>query len=256
MLFRYSWLLAIHELKKIGLLIVALLSGQLLGQQSYFNVPSSDKTPVGTVFFQQQTNCASRMAIGNFTLDLGLSHNLEVGVNVLQLSSDYVWRSIHATTQEIGINSPLLGVNAQKFFPISKQIQFSVGGIVGSEFTAGSLRAFIACYGFSNIKWVSERCKITGGLFTGNAGFLGPLDCVLLSSHLKRVGIELGTELNLCGKTSLIMDFISGNSAMSMTSAGIAQKLAHHWILSGGVLLPNNHIDKPNGIVVELTRAL
>jgi len=54
MLFRYSWLLAIHELKKIGLLIVALLSGQLFGQQSYFNVPSSDKHPWGLFFFSSK----------------------------------------------------------------------------------------------------------------------------------------------------------------------------------------------------------
>lgn len=76
MFFSNSWLKATHELKKIGLMIVALLSVHLFGQQSYFNVPFSDKTDEGTWFIQQQSNFSSRLAVGHLDVHFRLAQKI------------------------------------------------------------------------------------------------------------------------------------------------------------------------------------
>lgn len=254
--FRYSWLLAIHELKKIGLLVVALLSGQLFGQQSYFNVPSSEKTPSGTLFFQEQTNVTSRLVNSNWTFDYGLKHNWELGLNVLQLTNDYALqqlKGLHLTENE---PLPLVSLNAQKFIPLNAHLQLSVAGIAGSSIGINRFQSNIAYWIFSNFRYSSKRLKWTSGVYSGNSGFIGASENVILSKLSKKVGFHWGYELMISPKTSIIMDHISGNSSLSMTSLGLARKNSNHWIFSGGVLLPNDHLCQPNGFVIEFTRAL
>ncbi|MFM6951823.1 MAG: hypothetical protein ACKOXR_01605 [Bacteroidota bacterium] len=254
--FRYSWLLAIHELKKIGLLVVALLSGQLFGQQSYFNVPSSEKTPSGSWFFQEQTNVTSRMVNSNWTLDYGLNHNWELGLNVLQLTNDYARQQLKGLDRTESELRPLVSLNAQKFIALNAHCQLSVAGIAGSDKGINRLQSNIAYWVFSNFRFSSKRLKWTSGVYSGNSGFIGTSENVVLSKFAKKVGFHWGYELMISPETSLIMDHISGNSNMSMSSIGLACKGDNHWIFSGGVLLPNNHLCQPNGFVIEFTRAL
>ena len=256
MFFSNSWLKATHELKKIGLMIVALLSGHLFGQQSYFNVPSSDKTEEGTWFFQQQTNFTSGVAVGNFTVDFGLKRDCELGVNLLQFDRNY----LISTTKNVSIpkelNSPILSINAQKFIQVNSHVQFAIGGIAGANYVSSVGQIRMSYLGFSNMKLSCKILKFTMGVWTGNRGFVGSGRGLFSVSSSHTVGVQMGGELILGRNFSVIADHITGNTAISMSTLGLAQKISRNWILSCGIQMPNPNPLHPNGIVIELTRAL
>ena len=55
-----------------------------MAQQSLFNVPSSEITERGRWFFQEQLNL-SRSGVSNTTLDYGIGHGMELGLNLFDL---------------------------------------------------------------------------------------------------------------------------------------------------------------------------
>ncbi|MEI8100278.1 MAG: hypothetical protein WCH09_01815, partial [Bacteroidota bacterium] len=80
--------LGCDQVRSISIYVtLILLAGRVTGQQSYFNVPSSDKTKVNTWFFQQQTNFSAGEFTSNYTFDYGINDKWEGGINVLQVNA-------------------------------------------------------------------------------------------------------------------------------------------------------------------------
>lgn len=98
-----------------------------LGQQNFFNVPSSEITPKGKLFFQEQLNVAERHQQSSTTVDLGLGRGLEVGVNCngLTILED---REAHPVFNDTILPyNPFILANAQKRFELGEEMAIAFG---------------------------------------------------------------------------------------------------------------------------------
>ncbi len=235
-----------------------LLSGQLAGQQSYFNVPSSDRTKEKTWFFQQQTNYSAGEFTSNYTFDYGLNKQWEVGFNLLQLNAipQNGLRVIQDNNGENDAFFPLATLNAQRFVKLSKHLQWSFAAVAGFDPFSVDLFKSGSAMLFSNCQFQSKIFKATAGLWGGNHHFVGVGDRMGNKAFSSPVGFQIGGELLLGHEKTLVFDHITGNTPISMSTIGITSAFHENWIFSLGAQIPNHRNFEPNGIVIEFTRVL
>ena len=84
------------------------------GQQNFINVPSSEVTKKGQVFFQQQFNF-NELVQANSTFDYGLGKGFEAGFNVLGLNYNERRQSFfNNDTNDSDPYNPLIAFNMLK----------------------------------------------------------------------------------------------------------------------------------------------
>ncbi|MEZ0485568.1 hypothetical protein [Fibrella aquatica] len=214
-------------------------------QQSLFNVPSSEITPKGKLFFQQQVNFSSIIQL-NTTLDYGLKHDWEIGVNLLGI--DYS-PSLHDFLKNDVLQndpfSPLVMINVQKGVPVNEHWKLGFGaqnGVNMAQYRSERLAYFY----YANAVWTSrsERLRINSGLYLGNEHYLGDGN---------NVGVMVGAEAALIPhKVHLMADWINGTHDLGVGVIGAVAYPWRHLPISLGWQLPNDRQNQ-RAFVFEIT---
>lgn len=117
-------------------LLVILASVESFSQQNFFNVPSSDITSKGKIFFQQQVNVLHGDIQFNSTFDYGLGQNFEIGLNYLGLNVLDDNRLEVVFNDSIIPFTPFLAANFQKRFNLTEHFAITLGGQSGFSTTS------------------------------------------------------------------------------------------------------------------------
>ena len=182
------------------------------GQQNLFNVPSSDITEKGDIFFQQQFNFSKGLLQLNTTFDYGLGKHMEVGFNVIGLnfntgsSSPLILSNGDISNPPV---YPFYTLNFQKAFILSSQFRVAVGTQTGFSY-----KLHFGSYGYTNLITSLPRwhTKIITGLYAGTHSFLGPADRNLFIPEGNGIGIQVGLEQPIIReKLFVVLESISGN---------------------------------------------
>lgn len=232
----------------------------IYSQQSYFNVPSTDRTPKGTFFFQEQLSIDADEVISNTTFDWGITHNWEAGFNIAQINFDpnFNFRRAPESTLSQDQIFPLITLNSQYFYQINPHNQLAIAGVWGyspvHHFKINNQAGFF----FLNEKYCpNPDFKLTVGVNTGNIHYSGLGTWMDGTPKNFAFGYQIGAEINLYKeKLFFVGDHISGRNSLGYSTAGFALKIPNHWILSFGALIANPNSGNANGLVLEFTRAI
>jgi hypothetical protein len=214
-------------------------------QQNFINVPSSEATKKGKLFFQQQLNF-NELLQSNTTLDLGLGKGFEAGINVLGLNYKEKTSSFFLNdTNDRDPYNPLVTVNALKQFELNEKVSFTAGGQAGINFDFDR-KEEVAGLLYSNFRLqdvlVQNSCFIAGLYYnTQHYGGEG-----------NRLGVWAGTEIPIVPNFHLMAESVIGNSAICYTSVGVVYYPLKRMPLTLGLQIPNT---KRNAyaLVFELT---
>lgn len=214
-------------------------------QQNFINVPSSEVTTKNKLFFQQQLNF-NELIQSNTTLDYGLNHKFEVGVNILGLNFNDKQRSfLNNDTNDRDPYNPLVLINGLKQFELNENISLALGSQLGINFDFDKKR--------------TEAGLVYGNLLLKNmliANSSWVIGSYYNSTHYggegNRIGAWCGTEIPIKQNIHLLAESVIGNNAISYTSLGIVFYPLQHVPLTLGVQIPNT---KKNAysLVFELT---
>ena len=227
-----------------------------LGQQNLFNVPSSDITVKGKLFFQQQVNFLTNgTAALNTTFCYGLGKDFEVGGNFL---GGYI--DPHAPGSSLQTNSdaskppvyPFFTVNLQKGFVLSRTFKLGVGTQAG--FSPGM---HFGNFTYLNLVTVIPKAqlKLITGVNHGSETILGPGDLnPFFSSVYDPVGFQFGVEKEIVHSNVLLLaEHISGTHSLGVSVIGLGYHLTDHWVLSAGWQFSSAGNETPNSLVLEFT---
>ena len=230
---------------KVGKLVLAFVGFFLVlfpvfgdAQQNLFNVPSADITGPGQFFFQQQFNfLIASSATSNTTLDYGLGHGLEVGLNLFNLDMQ--------ETDGI-LQNPHFLLNFQKGFTLSENYKISFGTQTGV--TPPLYHGLVEVPSFSylhNAVNLKEWGKYYLGGYFANKAY----------ASKNEFGFMVGMEYPLLeNKLHLMGDFVSGDTDISVGVLGAVLFLPHDWQLSLGAQLPSPTSNNDYGMVFEITK--
>lgn len=237
-----------HSIKWIGAFM--LISLTAIGQQNFFNVPSSDITPHNKVFFQQQLNFIPNGVQSGSTFCYGLGHNTEIGFNVLGVNYDYQQKFVANHTEQP--YNPFFTLNAQKSFQLQEDFKIGLGAQAGfTQVGQGGT------YLYGNGVYVNEHThtKWVSGLYYTSDNYFGPESRNFMEEGaLKSLGIQLGVEQNIWAERLLFQaDFISGKHSLGEVVIGGAYYVSKHWVLSAGIQIPTFHSQSQPASVFELT---
>lgn len=219
--------------------VIALfgLCSEALGQQSLFNVPSSDITAKGEWFFQEQVNFNSS-GISNTTFDYGLGNNFEVGFNLFAV--DFY----HPRGESID-PEPL--INLQKRFDITESWGIGLGTQLGAVVPVRHETT-----SFSTFNYVNNQVKLGsfgkafGGGYYANDAYTGSKD---------QFGFMLGVEIPVWEeKLHFMADYIQSSTDIGVGVIGWVIFLPHRWNFSIGAQVPAINSDNEYGLVLEFTR--
>lgn len=239
-------------IKLVALLL--LLWANLPAQQNFFNVPSSDITPKKKLFFQQQFNLVKDDFVSNTTVDFGLGHNFEVGVNANGLLFNKYDRLVENKASEP--YGPFFCVNAQKRFQVNERWALGLGTQLGVLPDKPSTKGE---YFYLNSVYDNEEIglKLVSGLYSISDEFVGKESrsgLALSNPMLHNLGLQMGFEKKLLSdKLSLQADFISGKHALGEVVLGGAYFLTKHWVLSCGYQAPTFKSTSVRSAVLEIT---
>lgn len=218
----------------------------LQAQQNFINVPSSEATRQGKLFFQQQINC-NKIIQSNTTLDYGLGKGFEVGANVLGLNFSEQKRAFFKNdTNDVDPYNPLVMLNGLKQFEINKRFSVSVGGQYGFDITdIHNIKNARLAYGNLLAKdlLVKKSTWVFGCYY--NSVHYGGLDG-------NRFGPWLGFEIPATQRLHFMAESIIGHNALAYTSLGCIYYPTPKTPITFGVQLPNTK-SNAYSFVLELT---
>lgn len=131
------------------LVCLGLIPSTVVGQQNLFNVPSSDITEPGEIFYQQQINLLPDLLQFNSTMCYGLGRNFEIGFNIIGLNVN-TQSSSPLIISNGDIHSPpvypFYTLNLQKAFVLNRTLRVAVGAQTGL-----SIDAHFGNYTYTNL---------------------------------------------------------------------------------------------------------
>lgn len=219
----------------------------VFGQQNLFNVPNGEITQPGRIFFQEQVNVSGSTTQFNTTLDYGLGHELEVGLNLffLNFAENIPIRTQVNSTNPTFPLSPVLLANLQKGFHLTDWFRLSAGTQGGCNLgDANNLSFAYFAYGTATITWQRPGINFHFGLYHGNAAyngvgdgsFMGGIEFSIIRRHLSFVG-----------------DFIQGTHANAVFVSGLLWMISDQVHLSVGWQKPYPDSATEQAAVFELT---
>lgn len=223
---------------------------EMFSQQNFFNVPSSEITPKGKIFFQQQLNIYNDNTSGSSTFNYGVFKNFEIGLNAFGIAFDYKNKYFLKNNPNETPIFPSLGFNAQKKFDISADYSLGLGfqNLV-------SISAKIENYFFLNNKFDFKRLKFVIGLYTGNNNYFGAETRGI--DAFKYLGIQSGVEFDIWKNRLFFQsDWMSGKTPSSNLIIGFVYKTQKSIFFSLGYSVPNYTITSQQAIIFEFTYAL
>jgi len=234
-----------NKLKYIILIIVTLISSKSFAQQNLFNAVSSDITDKNNFFFQEQLNIDKENLVSNTTIDYGLGHNFEIGINLLGF--DYLVNQgklyKNDNLEKEALTTQLL-LNAQKTFTINKHFIIGIGSQLG-----GNVEKFsdgIVNFSYLNTKTIlmNDQLNINLGVYNATKGYA--------SSH-DAIGFQTGFEYKLNKKASIMCDYLSGKASNSVAVLGGLYYVTDRIPLSFGLQIPSIKSGNNYGFVFEFT---
>ena len=215
-------------------------------QQNLFNVPSSDITDTGKVFFQQQLN-VNGFTTSNTTLTFGFKHQFECGINLFGVNYDnkkggFV-KNDATFSNPVG---PTVLFNAQKGFILNHHFKIGIGTQDGINLTSYGKKVKGVTFDFINFVYSPiHTLKINAGAYYGNQYFLGDGN---------KFGGMAGVEWELIGKKfHLMADWIYGTNSFGVAVPGCVWFLTKDISLSFGWQIPNPKSTNPQAFVFEFT---
>ncbi len=233
-------------MKQLYCLLASILCIAQVGfaQQTYFNVPSSDVVDKHEISIQQQFNFSESIR-SSTTLNYGLGHEWEIGLNFYNL--DYLpdERRIEAndSTTEKAF-SPLLMLNAQKAFDITKNLEIAIGAQSGIN-TLTSHKPQLVGYAYGHIGVTSddEHYNFSMGGYIANARYLG---------DGPKSGFQTGFDAGIFyQKLHLLGDWISGSHDFGQLVLGVEVYLGKHFPVAVGWQRTNK--TGSQAVVLQLT---
>ncbi|MDD5229218.1 MAG: hypothetical protein PHN45_02580 [Methylococcales bacterium] len=213
------------------------LSFQSLAQQNLFNVPSSDITETGKMFFQQQFNLSNLSGVSNTTFDYGLENDLEIGINIFNVE-------MYPTGE---LQNPHVLANFQKGFTINEYYKIGFGTQTGITPPIYNKTIDIPSFSyFNNAVNLGEYGKYNLGVYHANHAYAGEGDSFGLMAGFDYPLIE--NKLDFQG------DILTGNNDISVAVLGFVIFLPKEWQLSFGAQLPSPTSNNDYGAVFEITK--
>lgn len=213
-------------------------------QQTYFNVPSSDIVDQHQIAVQQQINFSESIR-SSTTINYGLGREWEVGMNLYNVDYQSDERRIVAndSTTEKAF-SPLLMLNAQKAFDITKNLEVAIGGQGGMNVLTDR-RPQLVGYAYGHIAGAfdDEHYNVSMGGYMANARYLG---------DGPKIGFQAGFDAGIFyQKLHLLGDWISGSHDFGQLVLGLEVYLGKHFPLAIGWQRQNK--TGAQAVVVQLT---
>lgn len=233
------------KLKYILIGVFSLVVSNSFSQQNLFNAVSSDITEKKKLFFQEQLNIDKENLVSNTTVDYGLGHNFEVGINLLGF--DYLLNQgkfyKNDSLESAALSTQFL-INAQKTFNINKHLIFGIGTQLGGNaerFTDGFVN-----FSYINTKSIlmDNKLNINFGLYNATEGY---------ASSYNAFGFQTGFEYKLNKKESVICDYFSGKGSNSVAVLGGLYYITERIPLSFGLQVPAPKSGNHYGFVFEFT---
>jgi hypothetical protein len=216
-------------------LLILFISSKLHAQQSLFNAPSGQMTKAGEHFAQEQVNFTRGFrGVSNFTYDYGLAENIEVGFNVLGIST----LKKHNGSENLDVMT-----NAQYFLKVSNDTQISLGVQLGISYNDQ-----FAYYTFINLRqnFGHSDGYFVVGAFIANDKYL----------EYGQGNWHIGTEIPLIeDHLHLIADYLNGDTSISVGVVGLGYFVSKDWMVSLGAQFPSFRSAHTNdtGGVIEIT---
>lgn len=213
-------------------------------QQTYFNVPSSDIVEKHKVSVQQQVSFGESFRSGT-TFNYGLGREWEIGLNVYNL--DYLPSERRFTLNDSTVQEaygPLLLLNSQKAFDITKNIEVAIGGQGGMNLTPRSTNRLVG-YVYAHVAGsvYDEHYNWSMGVYTANSRYAG---------EGRRSGYQAGFDAGIFyQKVHLLGDWISGQHSLGQLIVGVEVYAGKHFPLSIGWQRANK--DGAQALVLQLT---
>lgn len=211
---------------------------RLSAQQNFFNVPSSELTEDGHLFFQEQLNLTKGSGESNTTLTYGILKRWEAGINFNNVK---LYPKTYSEYSKTGYPGMLL--NTQYLFYSTTSFMYTSGLVSGLVTQDGTATAYF----YNNIKYSSPKnnCKLVAGVYYAHIRNTEPRN---------QIGIQAGLDLTLVpDKFNLTADCISGKTSLSLLVVGFTYHVTQHIMLSGGMQAPMPHAPNNPGAVFELT---
>ncbi|MDB4975175.1 MAG: hypothetical protein JWN48_3516 [Myxococcaceae bacterium] len=218
---------------------------QVRAQQNLFNVPSGISTRPGHAFLQQQLNLTGPLGTSCTTLDIGVTSNFELGVNVNNVTLYDRTNDLSATAAR----GPSLLVNAQRGISFGErdQLRLSLGSQTGvSQGGQGQHTAMDFSWAMGSVELPRPGARMFAGAYYANRA---------LGGRGFPVGGLLGIEVPLVrNRVSMQADYVSGDREISVAVVGLVIELPADMQVSIGIQLPTLRSEAPVGLVVELTQ--
>lgn len=233
-------------MKYLYYLLIGLLCLTHTGfaQQTYFNVPSSDIVDKHEFAAQQQFNISESIR-SSTTIDYGLGREWEIGLNLYNLDyipSDRRIIANDSTTEKAF--SPLLMLNAQKAFDITKNLELAIGAQGGMNVLTDRKPQLVGyLYGHVAAASDDEHYNVSAGSYIANARYLG---------DGPKVGFQAGFDAGIFyQKLHLLGDWVSGPHDFGQLVLGVEVYLGKHFPLAVGWQRMNR--DGNQAVVLQLT---
>lgn len=228
----------------LTLLILTTIVYHANAQQTYFNVPSSDIVGKHEVAVQQQINISESLHSAT-TINYGLGREWEIGANLYnldyQLSERRFTRNDSTLQQPYG---PLLLLNAQKAFDITKNLEVAVGAQGGLNLTPSARSQWVG-YLYTHVAGSlrDEHYNWSLGAYTANPRYTG---------EGPRTGFQAGFDAGIFyQKFHVLGDWISGSHELGQLVLGAEVYLGKHFPLAIGWQRTNH--DGAQAFVIQLT---
>jgi hypothetical protein len=235
----------LYRLLWLAVLCIACFAPTAQAQQSLFNVPSSEITTAGKFFVQEQINFNSIIQ-SNTTVDYGLKHNWEIGLNLLGIDySELDHRFFENDLLDGDPLAPLLLLNVQKGFTVNHHWKIGLGTQQGFNLTRQQHSRY-AQFSYANVVYTThhERVHVNGGIYQGNTRYLGDGNSR---------GLMAGVDAALIDhKIHFMADWILGNHDLGVAVIGLVMYPHRRFPISLGLQIPNDR-KSPKALVLELT---
>lgn len=225
--------------------LVLFISTAASAQQTLFNVPETDATEQGKLFFQQQVNFGDKIN-SETTFSYGFGRGWEAGVNLFNLEVNP-----EADARFIRFDGQSPQESAKALFNLRKSFsagifKMSLGTRVGGAITDLEGNRF-AHFTYLNpgVQWgKNDRGTITAGGYVTNSTYSG--------GGPGKIGFMAGMQVPLW-IVHFKADYMGGNNELSYLSVGGGVFLPRQWELSAGLMIPSNGNPNPAAVTVQLS---
>lgn len=214
-----------------------IFTAPAFAEQNLFNVPSSEITKPGHVFFQEQINYANELAQTNSTFCYGLENDFEVGIDILNLDVSF--------TREAPPFSPLFVASFQKAIFSTDFFRLAFGSQLGTILLESRIKPAVFSYLNTVTTLGSSLAKLYLGGYFANSFYLNAEDTFQFMA-----GLEIPIFPN---RVHLMADHLHGRHTFGVTVFGAVFFPRSDFAISGGIQVPNSGTSNSTAAVIELT---